>query len=540
MFIISFVCCLHYLFGLSSSEKDVSSSSFTAADNQFYYSSIINNANLSILFIHSIFPAHFFPLVALGAELVERGHQVTTLGPTVEGYEHLPKLAESHGMKFISTEFTPRWVYDLMTQSGKHNDNVNFLTFMANMTYMMFNLSKNDDIVKNVKNILDKMNNSDYDYIVSDFASASLMYYVQKTWHTSKIMLVVTSIPMLPSFIIPWPYPKLFSPFTDNMSFYDRFLSTVVYYPIEKIAFLLFSLLLKIDKQQSVYDFSEVILTHPVLINTVIGFDWPKTILPLQHYIGPMLLETSPPLDSSLSHWLSKHSPNTDIIYISMGTTGEVNDIMAKAFTDLSQDYVIVWSLRHSNRDILKGLTINENRVYISSWISQFTMLQHDSVVMAIMHCGITSVQEALYHSIPVICFPSAFDQFDTGLRLESQGLGIQLIPKKVTGIAILKAVHEIRKVGYNEQVRKVSRLLRAGGGAKKGADLVELYADIGHDHGIPSFIRYKWNFIQYYNIDVWLVIVGSVIMIIWCCCKFCGHCFCKCCSSNYRKTKRD
>ena len=540
MFIISFVCYLHYLFGLSLSEKDVSSSSFPTTNSHSHHSSIIENANLSILFIHSIFPAHFFPLVALGAELVKRSHQVTTLGPTVEGYEHLPKLAKSHGIKFISTEFTPRWVYELMIQTGKRNDNVDFLTFMSNMTYMMFNLSKNDDIVKNVKNILDKMNSTDYDYIVSDFTTTSLMYYVQKTWHTNKIMLVMTSIPMLPSFLIPWPYPKLFSPFTDNMSFFDRFLSIVIYYPIEKIAFLLFSLLLKIDKQQSFYDFSEMILTHPVLINTVIGFDWAKTILPLQDYIGPMFLETSPPLDSSLSHWLSKHSPNTDIIYISMGTTGEVNDIMAKAFIDLSQDFVIVWSLRHSNRDILKGLTINENRVYISSWISQFTMLQHHSVVMTIMHCGITSVQEALYHSVPVICFPSAFDQYDTGLRLESQGLGIQLIPSKVTGIAILKAVYKIRTGGYNEQVRKVSHLLRAGGGAKKGADLVELYADIGHDHGIPSFIRYKWNFIQYYNIDVWLVIVSSVIVIIWSCYRFCRHCFCKFCYKNCRKIKKD
>ena len=94
------------------------------------------------------------------AELVKRRHQVTTLGPTFEGYKHLPKLAESHGMKFISTEFTPRWVYDLMTQCGKHNENVNFLTFMANVTYMMLNLNKNDDIVKNVKNIFDKMINS--------------------------------------------------------------------------------------------------------------------------------------------------------------------------------------------------------------------------------------------------------------------------------------------------------------------------------------------------------------------------------------------
>ena len=143
----------------------------------------------------------------------------------------------------------------------------------------MFNLSKNNDIVKNVKNILDKMNNSNYDYIVSDFTTTSLMYYVQKTWHTNKTMLVMTSIPMLPSFLIPWSYPKLFSPFTDNMSFFDRFLSTVIYYPIEKITFLLFSLLLKID-EQTIYNFSELILTHPVLIN---GFIWPESNLPLQH-----------------------------------------------------------------------------------------------------------------------------------------------------------------------------------------------------------------------------------------------------------------
>ena len=85
----------------------------------------------------------------------------------------------------------------------------------------MFNLSKKKQHCENVKNILDKMNNSNYDYIVSDFATASLMYYVQKTWHTNKIILVMTSIPMLPSFLTPWPYPKFFSPFTDNISFFD-------------------------------------------------------------------------------------------------------------------------------------------------------------------------------------------------------------------------------------------------------------------------------------------------------------------------------
>ena len=80
-----FICLLSTLsFGWSSSEKDISSSSFPAANSQFNHSSIIEDTNLAIVNIHSIFPTHFFPLIALGAELVKRGYQVTTLGPTVQ------------------------------------------------------------------------------------------------------------------------------------------------------------------------------------------------------------------------------------------------------------------------------------------------------------------------------------------------------------------------------------------------------------------------------------------------------------------------
>ena len=38
----------------------------------------------------------------------------------------------------------------------------------------------------------------------------------------------------------------------------------------------------------------------------------------------------------------------------------------------------------------------------------------------------------------------------------------------------IVNAVNKIRTGSYIEQTRKVSRLLKAGGGAKRGADLVE------------------------------------------------------------------
>ena len=60
-----------------------------------------------------------------------------------------------------------------------------------------------------------------------------------------------------------------------------------------------------------------------------------------------------------------------------MGTTGDVTDEMAKAFSELSLNYIFEWSLCQSNHDIINSLTNNKDHVYISLWISQITMLQH-------------------------------------------------------------------------------------------------------------------------------------------------------------------
>ena len=54
-----------------------------------------------------------------------------------------------------------------------------------------------------------------------------------------------------------------------------------------------------------------------------------------------------------------------------MDTTGEITDVTAKAFIELLKDFSIVRLLHESNCNILKDLAINENWVYISSWISQ-------------------------------------------------------------------------------------------------------------------------------------------------------------------------
>ena len=53
---------------------------------------------LSVLLLASFFIGHQLPLIALGEELVRRGHQVTMIGPITEGSSVLPDLPERVGI----------------------------------------------------------------------------------------------------------------------------------------------------------------------------------------------------------------------------------------------------------------------------------------------------------------------------------------------------------------------------------------------------------------------------------------------------------
>ena len=58
--------------------------------------------------------------------------------------------------------------------------------------------------------------------------------------------------------------------------------------------------------------------------------------------------------------------------------------------------------------------------------------------------------------------------------------------------------------------------MYKFAGGAKRAADLVEFYEDVGYEHLVPSFVKYKWSWVQYYNVDVWLVMVVTCGVLGW------------------------
>ena len=488
---------------------------------------------LSILILTSEFVAHVLHLISLGEELVSRGHNVTMLGPVLESHEHLKELAESRGIRFLSSGVLTRSEYEITLNVGKH-DNTGFTAF--GLRWWNASLYPKEHFQIKMRKLIDQQEPSDY--IISDHTVTFLLHYVKKIWNITKVMTVYTPLPFFPPETQAWPFPHILTPYTDNMSFTDRLANTVVHGVVMWVAshFVIYKIATvepAVATNEPIMDFG---IRHPVVYTTVTGFDWPRTILPLQHYVGPMLLSPPQPLDPPLLQWLDARAARS-VIYIGMGTSATVTPALASSFVELSKNYSIIWSLKKSNARVLEGLDVDDTKMHVTPWVAQFSLLQHPSLLMVVVHCGISTVQEALYNSLPVLCIPYGNDQYDTALRVSTQGVGEQLNSNNVNSEEIAKVIDKVKEGEYRTAVKRVSRLLREAGGSKKAADLVELYATIGHEHGIPAYVRYNWGYIQYYNIDVWATISVIITVIIWSCVKM-SICFYRCCHCGNRKTK--
>jgi glucuronosyltransferase len=502
-----------------------------------------SSRSLNVLLIHSMFPSHYFPLMSLGAELVSRGHNVSILGPTLEGYEQLPKLARANGLSYIESVYLPRSEYDRFRMYAKNDGNSSTLWTMFNLLKFMYD-SINEDRVNymiEARKKMDQLNGSDFDFVVAENAACHNLYYAHKKWKTSKVMLVDTLIGINAKYTIPWSYPYLFSPYSDNMTFKQRLINTVVFAPVDLLMRKTLLNYAPEEQLKPLVDMIDFFMGVPVLHNTVIGMEYPRTILPLEHFVGPMFLPKSNPLSDELEDFLGNNINNQSIIYISMGTTGEITRDVAISFLELSKDHKLVWSMRQSNQGILEGIDVNKENVYISSWISQYTFLQHPSVILAILHCGLNGIQESLYNAIPVLCVPYGADQYDLAHRLVHWKTGSYIYPDDITSDKITSVVNTmLSDEDYKRNAYKMSRLFKVSGGVKKGADLVEFYADIDYTYAVPSFIKYQWSFVEFYNLDVWFVILALMVLAVLSCKFLCNKCCFSCCCRSNRKIKNE
>ena len=488
---------------------------------------------LSVLMITLPFSGHFSVPVSLGEELVRNGHRVTVFVAAPEGYDRLRQHAEKVGIRYRSARvnMTNKEFVELQ----EHHVN-NTQGLRGTLTGGGRMLAFVQEILQVTYSALVKSEHDRWDIITTDEGTASVASCLSSKWGIPMVV-VSSNLQFTPHHQPPWPFPSLLSNnLSDNLDFRGRFLVT--------FHAILTRLMITMSIYATTYTLVDCPTTAaqiismpgvrvPHIIPTVIGFEYPRPISPLTTYTGPILSPRSDPLPEDIQVWLDSH-PMGSVVYISMGSGAILTHQAARAIVDglNATGYNAVWSLRKTNRAILDGLELDDKKVLLLDWAPQLAILRHRSIRMAILHGGMNGVQEALHSGVPIIVLPEFADQPVNADRITHHGLGIRLDPNHLTSTQIIDSIHRIDEGDYHSRVKKLCRVFNHAGGVAKAAQLLEFYADVGYDHLIPAYARYEWTWIQYYNVDVYillLVIGWLAIMVILRFCRCCLLRFCRC-----------
>lgn len=164
------------------------------------------------------------------------------------------------------------------------------------------------------------------------------------------------------------------------------------------------------------------------------------------------------------------------LVYISMGT---VNNQMLPLYQNCIQafrntPYQVILSV--GDQVPLSEFGTLPEKISVYPKVDQIAVLEKADVFLT--HCGMNSVSEALYHSVPLVMLPKTKEQSGVAQRVQQLGAGILL--EETTPQAIRKAVETVFHVPqYRENAQRIAESFQSCSGAKGAADKIEEV--IGH-----------------------------------------------------------
>ena len=159
------------------------------------------------------------------------------------------------------------------------------------------------------------------------------------------------------------------------------------------------------------------------------------------------------------------------LVYISMGT---VNNDMLPLYRNCIEalkdtPYQVILSVGGQVDPAQFGKLPENIAVYPS--VDQIAVLEKADVFLS--HCGMNSVSESLYHSVPLVMLPQTSEQGGVTVRTAQLGAGIRL--EKTTPHAIRAAVDTVLKdPAYRKNAADIAAGFQACSGPKGAADKIE------------------------------------------------------------------
>jgi MGT family glycosyltransferase len=166
------------------------------------------------------------------------------------------------------------------------------------------------------------------------------------------------------------------------------------------------------------------------------------------------------------------------LVLVSLGTIQFTNDaffrMVMEEFADFPAQFVLAAG---PGSDSARLGTPPENFIVVPTY-PQLPLLERAAAF--IMHGGLGSVHEGLWHGVPMVGVPQHFEQLRNALAAQDAAivLDARAYGNEVTRAELRKALETVlADPSYRAAAKRLGETLRAGGGSKAAADVIERIA---------------------------------------------------------------
>lgn len=200
--------------------------------------------------------------------------------------------------------------------------------------------------------------------------------------------------------------------------------------------------------------------THTIVYTSPEFQPCAKTFSHRYVFVGPSIQELDYPVTK----------PEQKTIYISLGTVNNQSTEFFKNCIQAFKDSSLQVIMSVGNIVEQKDLGEIPDNFTVAPSVNQIEVLQ--KVDAFLTHCGMNSVNEALYYQVPLVLFPQTNEQSGVANRVAELGAGLFLKESSPQGIQ--QAIQEVlNNSSYRTQAEKISQSFHRCGGVNQAVEKI-------------------------------------------------------------------
>lgn len=186
------------------------------------------------------------------------------------------------------------------------------------------------------------------------------------------------------------------------------------------------------------------------------------------YYVGASLVPSGW-RDQMFTKFLSEGRP---IVYVAMGTVINNDTDFYQMCLEVAKQLKAYYFVLSVGKEVPVEAMDKPENVYMDNGLPQCDILSHASVF--ITHAGHNSVNEALYHGVPMILHPLGNEQYVISQAMERLKLGVYHRGETVTKESLIRDITEVMEnPSYRENLASYKKRYRNAGGADLAASRI-------------------------------------------------------------------